>query len=132
MRFISYLTSIRLTVAMLAASVMVPLALPAVALAAAPNTDAVCQGVTLTGGTCSNDATPISKTIKLVINILSIVAAVAAVIMIMVGGLRYVTSGGDSSKTASAKNTIIYSIIGLIVVALAQFLVKFVIARVGK
>ena len=57
------------------------------------------------------------------------VILIAAVIMIIWGGFRYVTSGGDSNKVSSAKNTIIYAVIGLIIVALAQFIVKFVLDK---
>jgi hypothetical protein len=57
------------------------------------------------------------------------VVGVIAVIMIIIGGLKYVTSGGDSSAVGSAKNTIIYALVGLVVVALAQALVKFVLAK---
>jgi hypothetical protein len=53
-----------------------------------------------------------------------------AVIMIIVGGLKYITSGGDSNNVSSAKSTIIYAIIGLVVVALAQFIVQFVLNKV--
>jgi hypothetical protein len=49
--------------------------------------------------------------------------------MIVWGGLRYITSGGDSNKLSSAKNTIIYALIGLIIVALSQFIVRFVLAK---
>ena len=49
--------------------------------------------------------------------------------MIMVGGLKYMTSQGDSANVASAKNTILYAVIGLVVVALAQVIVKFVLDR---
>ena len=52
----------------------------------------------------------------------AIIVGVVAIIMIIVGGFRYITSGGDSSKVGSAKNTIIYAIIGLILVALAQII----------
>ncbi|MBA3758806.1 TrbC/VirB2 family protein [Candidatus Saccharibacteria bacterium] len=64
-----------------------------------------------------------------VINIFSLVVGVVAVIMIIVAGFRYITSGGDSNNVTSAKNTILYAIIGLIIVALAQFIVKFVLER---
>lgn len=70
--------------------------------------------------------------IKLVINIFSLVVGLAAVIMIIIGGLKYITSGGDSGNIQSAKNTILYAIIGLVVVALAQFIVRFVLSRVSS
>ncbi|MBL8122451.1 hypothetical protein JNM87_06935 [Candidatus Saccharibacteria bacterium] len=49
--------------------------------------------------------------------------------MIMVSGFRYITSGGDSQKIASAKNTLIGAIIGLVVIALAQTIITFVLSR---
>lgn len=67
--------------------------------------------------------------IKTIINVLSIVVGVVAVIMIIFGGLKYITSGGDSSNVSSAKNTIIYAIVGLVIVALAQFIVRFVLEK---
>lgn len=116
---------------MLAGSATVAVVLPAVAYAA-PDTTSVCQGVSLTGGTCSGDSNQFTKVIKLVIQILSLIAGVAATIMIVVGGLRYVTSGGDSSKVAGAKSAIIYAIVGLIIVALAQVIVRFVLTKATK
>ncbi|MGH7158298.1 MAG: Mbov_0395 family pilin-like conjugal transfer protein [Candidatus Saccharimonadales bacterium] len=63
------------------------------------------------------------------INIFSIIVGIIAVIMIIVGGFKYITSGGDSGNISSAKNTIIYAVIGLVIVALAQFLVQFVLDK---
>lgn len=64
-----------------------------------------------------------------VINILSMAVGIVAVIMIIYGGFRYVTSGGDSNQLGTAKNTIIYAIVGLVIVGLAQFIVKFVLGK---
>ena len=58
-----------------------------------------------------------------------VIVGVVAVIMIIVGGLKYITSGGDSGNISGAKNTILYAVIGLIFVALAQVIVRFVLAR---
>src|SRR4051812_47648428 len=69
-----------------------------------------CKGLVLTGGTCAGSTNDLSAVIKQVINILSIIVGVAAVIMIIIGGFKYVTSGGDANNIASAKNTIIYAI----------------------
>lgn len=92
----------------------------------------VCQGFGAAGGSCSGNAASgsINKTIASIINILSLIAGVAAVIMLIVGGLRFITSSGDAGNVASARGTIIYSLVGLVVVALAQFIVHFVLARV--
>jgi hypothetical protein len=65
--------------------------------------------------------------IRKIINILSVIVGIIAVIMIIIGGFRYITSGGASEKVTGAKNTLLYAIIGLIIVALAQVIVRFVL-----
>jgi hypothetical protein len=77
-----------------------------------------------------NDSTNLSTLVAKVINILSIIVGIVAVIMIIIAGLRYVTSGGKQESVTSAKNTILYAIIGLIIVALAQIIVHFVLQNV--
>jgi len=72
----------------------------------------------------------INTTVERVVNIFSVVVGMVAVIMIIVGGFKYITSGGDSSKITGAKNTILYAVIGLVVVALAQVIVQFVLSNV--
>jgi hypothetical protein len=71
----------------------------------------------------------INSTVTNAINMISLVVGVVAVIMVIVGGLKYVTSQGDSSGVSSAKNTILYAVVGLIIVALAQVIVRFVVNR---
>jgi hypothetical protein len=93
---------------------------------------AVCEGINQGGGACADDGSGITNVIKMIIQILSLVAGVAAVVMIIIGGLRYITSGGDSSKVSSAKSAIMYAIIGLVVVALAQIIVRFVLQESTK
>lgn len=76
------------------------------------------------------DATErVNNIIRLVINIFSLIVGVISVIMIIIGGLKYITSGGDSGNVSGAKNTILYAIIGLVVVALAQVIVRFVLEK---
>ena len=86
-------------------------------------------------GNCEtgDDATQkINDLIRSVINLLSAIVGVIAVIMIIVGGLRYITSGGNDTSVTSAKNTILYAIIGLIIVALAQILVRFTLSKIAN
>lgn len=112
---------------LLAAGVAVAIPLTVAAGAAGDAATSVCEGITAGGGSCADDGGGLSNVIVTVIRILSIIVGVAAVIMIIIGGLKFVTSGGDSSKTASAKSTILYAIVGLIIAALAQILVRFVL-----
>lgn len=60
-------------------------------------------------------------------NVLLFILGAIAVIMIIVGGIRYVVSGGESSAVKGAKNTILYAVIGLVVAILAYAIVNFVI-----
>lgn len=55
-----------------------------------------------------------------------------SVIMLIWGGLRYITSGGDSKKITDAKNTILYAIIGLIIAILAFAIINFVLNTIGS
>lgn len=71
----------------------------------------------------------VNTIIRLVINVFSLIVGVISVIMIIIGGLKYITSGGDSGNVSGAKNTILYAIIGLVVVALAQVIVRFVLEK---
>jgi TRAP-type C4-dicarboxylate transport system permease small subunit len=79
----------------------------------------------------SSDATTkLSNLVHTIVNLLSAIVGIVAVIMIIVGGLRYITSGGNDTSVTSAKNTILYAIIGLIIVALAQVLVRFTLNKI--
>lgn len=95
---------------------------------AAPK-DSVCDGIVITGGNCDKGETEVNKVVKGVVDLLSIIVGIAAVIMIILGGLKYITSSGDTNKVSSAKNTILYAIVGLVIVAMAQFIVRFVLNR---
>ncbi|HSX33043.1 MAG TPA: pilin [Candidatus Saccharimonadales bacterium] len=75
--------------------------------------------------------TKVNGIITTAVNIFSIVVGIVAVVMIIYGGFKYITSGGESSNISGAKNTIIYAVIGLVIVAFAQFLVQFVLNKVS-
>jgi len=77
----------------------------------------------------SDATTKINDIIHTIVNLLSAIVGVVAVIMIIVGGFRYITSGGNDTSVTSAKNTILYAIIGLVVVALAQLIVRFTLSK---
>ena len=64
---------------------------------------------------------------KQVTNIVLYIVGVIAVIMLIIGGIKYVVSGGDAKKVTDAKNTVLYAIIGLIIAFLAFAIVNFVI-----
>lgn len=82
-----------------------------------------------------NTTTHTSKTanfgdiIKTIVDVLLFVLGAVAVIMIVIGGLRYTISQGDSTAVTAAKNTILYAVIGLVVALLAYAIVHFVIKQ---
>lgn len=89
--------------------------------------DQVLNGVGQTGTDCSKAESNVANTVSAAVQILSIVIGIAAVVEVISGGFKYITSGGDPQKVANAKNTLIYALVGLVIVALAQFMVHFVI-----
>ena len=106
----------------------ITLAVPAV-VSAAPK-DEICKGVGIAGGGSGcTDSGELEGVVAKVVNIISLVVGIIAVIMVLVGGIKYVTSSGDSNNINSAKNTILYAIVGLIVAALAQVIVRFVLDK---
>jgi ABC-type Fe3+ transport system permease subunit len=105
------------------------LTVPALAACASGNntaTDQVLNGIDQTQ-TSDCKGQGVSNAVSAAVSILSIVVGVAAIIMIIVSGFRYITSGGDSNRVSSAKNTLIYAVIGLAIAVIAQVLVNFVI-----
>lgn len=64
---------------------------------------------------------------RTITNVLLFVLGAVSVIMIIIGGLRYVISGGNSTAVTAAKNTILYAIVGVIVALLAYAIINFVL-----
>ena len=85
--------------------------------------DEVLKSIGETGSDCSSSG--VDSFISGVVKIISYIAGIAAIIAIIIAGLKYITSGGDSNKVASAKNTLIYALVGVVVAVLAQLLVNF-------
>ncbi|QQS20208.1 hypothetical protein IPL85_02020 [Candidatus Saccharibacteria bacterium] len=86
--------------------------------------------------TCKSRTTenPLTGTDGILYNVAEIVAVVAgigAIIIILISGFRYITSGGDTQKVTSAKHTLVGAIIGLVIIVLAQTIITYVIKRIG-
>jgi len=71
--------------------------------------------------------TSLGDSIQIVVNILLYILGAIAVLMIVIGGIRYTTSNGDSSQIKGAKDTILYSVVGLVVAIMAYAIVNFVL-----
>ena len=128
-----------MSVALLPTFVLLPATASAATTGGSTIYNNLCTGTNLsldtTGGNASCGTTTdtnFQTLLTKVINIFTIVVGVIAVVMIIVGGLRYITSGGESSKVGGAKTTIIYALIGLVVVALAQLIVHFVLNQANS
>jgi hypothetical protein len=93
------------------------------ACATAPDS-ATCQS---RGNPDTNPLTGTNGTLYRVATIIAVVAGLVAVIVIMVSGFRYVTSGGDAQKTASARSALIGAIVGLVIIVLAQSIITIIV-----
>lgn len=90
--------------------------------------DTVKEGVTGVGGSGpGNSAEDFKTVIKNVINILLFLIGMVAVIFIVIAGLRFVTSNGDTNTVSQAKNTIIYAVLGIVVAVMAYAIVNFIL-----
>ena len=69
--------------------------------------------------------------IKIIVDILLFVLGAVCVVMIVIGGIKYTTSQGDQTAVSSAKNTILYAVVGLVVAIAAYAIVNFVLAQFG-
>jgi len=65
---------------------------------------------------------------RTITNVMLFLIGAISVIMLIIGGIRYVVSGGDSTAVQNAKNTILYAIVGIVVAILAYAVVNFVIS----
>lgn len=92
-----------------------------------------CTGSNSRSPACQvKDANPLTgtnSTIAKVTRIIAFLAGLTAVLLIIIGGFMYVLSGGDSSKISTAKHTVIYALIGLVIVISAQTIIVFILNR---
>lgn len=116
---------IKVAVVSLTAVMMGVFALTPVAPVYADVAGEIQGGVNAIGG--DEEKATLGGRLEDVVNILLFVLGAIAVIMIVIGGIRYATSNGESSQISSAKNTILYAVIGLIVAVLAYSIVNFVL-----
>lgn len=112
-------------VAIFAGMIVAPLA--PLAVGAAP-VDDIKGGVEAVGGEEGGGDAELTDGIQVLVNALLFLIGLVAVIMIIFGGFKYITSSGDAGKLESAKNTILYAVVGLLVAILAFAIVNFVIS----
>ena len=80
-------------------------------------------------GASNKGGSDVNGVLKTIINLFTAIVGVIAVIMVIIAGFKYITSGGDSAKLTSAKGTLVYALVGIAIVALAQAIVRFVLSK---
>jgi uncharacterized membrane protein len=131
--------SIRLLTAIVMACLL--LLMPVSAMAFSPFGDVCSNSGNTSSAVCSstakNDAhgnplnplTGASGTLGAITTIVAFIAGAAAIIIIVVSALRFITAGGDANKVTAARSTLTGAIIGLAVIVLAKVLIDFVLSK---
>ena len=121
----------------------VTLAAPATTFAAITNTCTNSDPLTSSnplsdGAKCSQSGSSVDNLFgdgglfKTIANVLIYIVGAVAVLFLILGGLRYVTSNGDPKNVTAAKDTILYAIIGIVIAILSYAAVNFVITSLAK
>lgn len=94
----------------------------------------ICDSNTADTSVCNTDGSddPIAGEDGVIIKtvtIMSYIVGFASVLMVMVGGLKFITANGDPNSVSSARNTVLYALIGVVVFLSSQLIVRFVVSR---
>ena len=121
----------KIQIAIMAAVMTVGLLGPVVApiTVQADAVNEIQKGVRQSGG--RDNRTSLTKFIENVTNILLFLIGIIAVIVIVISGLRFVTSNGNSDQVASARNGVIYAVVGIVVAVMAYAIVRFVTSNIN-
>jgi hypothetical protein len=94
----------------------------------------VQDGLNAAGGSAadydSSEKGTFRSTLQKIINILLFIIGIIAVIVIVISGIQYVTSGGNAEQASKAKNGIIFAVVGIIVAVMAYAIVGFVVDNI--
>lgn len=128
----------RLRTLLLTAMVVLGLLSTPLAASAVDFIDPACKGEAAVSEYCKQAQSSKGKNAVLggdgifvkIMRLMIMISGVISVIMVVIGGIKYVTSNGDPKGAQSAKNTILYAIIGLVLTLLAATIVAFVASRV--
>lgn len=98
------------------------------------------SGVDCTGSDASTSAVCTTKPkdisgsngiLVTVANFVALIAGIAAVIILLIASIKYITAGGDAKEIESAKNTIIYALVGILIILSAKILITYVVGKTG-
>lgn len=105
-----------------------------VAAATNPFSGIQCNGAAASSPVChaptSDPITGSNGVVVKITRLIALAAGFAAILIIIIGGIMYITSGGDSSKTNQAREAIIYATVGLVVIVISQAIITFIVSRV--
>lgn len=106
-----------------------------VAFAGSPSYNGVdCSGAAAQSPVCHAGTTdPLTGSNGVIVkatNVLALVAGIAAVIIIIIAGIHFITSNGDPNAAGSARSTIIMAAVGIVVIVLAKSIITFIVSRV--
>jgi hypothetical protein len=93
-------------------------------------TSQITTGINAACGSACNKGSTVNTIFSGIANALIFIVGAVSVIMIIIGGLRYVTANGDSKATTTAKDTILYSVVGLVVAIASYAIVNFVVTKI--
>lgn len=88
---------------------------------------AVCEDIKVTTNPLFGPDGILTK----VAGIFGVITGVISVFMMLIGGVRYITSSGDPQKAATARKTIIYAAVGVVVASIGGILVRFLLSRLS-
>lgn len=120
-------------------SLLAYLSVPLVAFAQTPssvvnpclNADGTALSSGIAATLCSLGGPNIGQTVRNVIVFFVILAVVIALMYLLYGGVKWITSKGEKAEVESARNHIMAAIVGLIVVLLAVFIISIVLTAFG-
>ena len=96
-----------------------------------PAPTGLTEGSSAAAGTLSGNGISITSLLTTVTDTLIFIVGAISVIMIIIGGIRYVVSAGNATHVTAAKNTIMYAIVGLVISIAAYAIVTFIFNQLG-
>ena len=92
-----------------------------------PSSQTICKSAL--SPSLTNPVTGVNGVLNKVSNFIAILAGIASVIIIFLAGFMFVTSGGNPEKIKKAKSTIIYTVIGIVIIVFAKIIIRYVIVN---
>jgi hypothetical protein len=92
-----------------------------------PAGSSICDDINTTKGTDNSELFGPDGRVTGIVNFMTIIGGIIAVFIFIYSGVVFVTSSGDSKKISTAKNSILYAAIGIVLVLIAQFITSFLL-----